>query len=217
MFHKTSVNAQPSNPPFFEKGVPHCKNMLFQMFVVSVCVFYLFISLLIGGYPPPPIGQSWPKKVQNESCRFVFCSPVGTTRPKNTHTHNPQPNKPTIHETYVTDHFILTLMLVPCCTNLNLLIPMTIDYVSVFVFSTFLYAMFICAPHFPKPFSFWLFTFVFFVFPYVRWCFDPLPLPPCAILVPFVIDFNPIVIRFCYQYHFPFIGPAECTRRVPVT
>ena len=41
-FKKTSVNAQPLSPPFFEEIAAHRKDLLFSHFCVCVCVFLLF-------------------------------------------------------------------------------------------------------------------------------------------------------------------------------
>ena len=108
--HKTSVNTQTSSPPFFEKNTPHNKKICcFWFRCLRLHFFYFFVFVLIFGYlfhicvdfrvhsPPPPWARIGRKRFNKSSSRYVFCSPVGPTRPENTHTtHNP-----TIHETWM--------------------------------------------------------------------------------------------------------------------
>ena len=56
-FHKTSVNAQPLSPPFFEEIAAHKKNV-FSHFCVCVCVFSIFHIFVDFRVPlADPLGQ----------------------------------------------------------------------------------------------------------------------------------------------------------------
>ena len=54
-FQKTSVNAQPMSPPFFEEIAAHKKIIVvfFSFLCLRLSFFYSFIVLLIFGYPLP--------------------------------------------------------------------------------------------------------------------------------------------------------------------
>ena len=53
-FQKTSVNAQPLSPPFFEEIAAHKEiQFFFSFWCLRLHFFYFFIFLLIFGYPLP--------------------------------------------------------------------------------------------------------------------------------------------------------------------
>ena len=59
LFHYTTVNVGPLSLPICEKLAPHFKIENVLIWVLCVCVFYFFISVLIFGYRLRPPGAGW--------------------------------------------------------------------------------------------------------------------------------------------------------------